>query len=127
MSTFTDADKEAIRKYMGYPMDQQWISQVQARCAVVESIGAAQVATIQGYIRALQTLDKQLTQVTPFAAQTFSSNAGGTNQYMPGQRLDILKGEARRNVQELASSLQLTITRDIYGAAPTYNAQTMRA
>ncbi|MEA5465273.1 hypothetical protein [Leptothoe sp. PORK10 BA2] len=125
--SFTDPDKEAIRHYLGYPVDQASIDRIQNRCAAVESLSSGAVDTAQGHIRKLQQLDKQLTQATPFAAQTFSSNAGGTNQYVPGQRLRILKDEARRHVGELASALQLTISRDIYAAAAGQTGRVMRA
>lgn len=125
MSTFTDADREAIRHYLGYPVDQASIDRIQTRCADVQSLSAAAVTTAQGIIRDLQRLDKQLTQTTPFASQTFSSNAGGTNQYLPGQRLESFKAEARRHTQNLADLLNLIVYRDIY-QAQTRNAQTMR-
>ncbi|EKU98467.1 hypothetical protein Lepto7375DRAFT_7754 [Leptolyngbya sp. PCC 7375] len=126
MSTFTSTDKETIRRYMGYPVDQASIQRIQTRCATVESISPQAVATAQTLLRALERLGKQLAQATPFASQTFSSNAGGTNQYLPGQRLEPLKAEVRRQVQELSTLLQLNIYRDIY-AVPTANAQVRRA
>ncbi len=126
MSTFTDADKEAIRHYMGYPVDQALIDRVQARCTAVESLSPGAVVTAQSYIRDLQRLDKQLIQATPFASQTFSSNAGGTTQHIPGQRLATLKNEARRHICNLASLMQLIVLRDIY-EAQTVAAQVKRA
>jgi hypothetical protein len=125
MSTFTATDKEAIRRYMGYPVDQASIDRIQTRCAAVESLSAQSVVTAQTILRALERLDKQLTQATPFAAQTFSSNAGGTNQYLPGQRLEPIKAEARRQIQELSTLLQLNVYRDIY-ASTTINARVRR-
>jgi hypothetical protein len=112
--SFTDPDKEALRKYLGYPIEVQSLQNISNRCAAVASTSSEAVSTIQSQLRSLERTDQQIRNAIPFSAQTFSSNAGGTQQYVPGGTIKNLKAEARQIISEISAAMSLPICRDIY-------------
>lgn len=108
----TDTEKEQIRRYLGYPNQE---GHLEAIADATAALPDAMEVTVKGYLRQLERLQQLMTNTVPFAAQTFSSGAGGTQQYPPGQRMATLHIEANQYISELASTLRLTIHRRIYG------------
>lgn len=114
-ATFTTAEREQIRRYLGYPLQAQAIANIISRCSVVEGFGLDAMETVRGLLRELSRLDQQIKNVTPFSAQTFSSSAAGTRQSPPNLQLQTFKDEARRLIAELSETISLNVCRDIYG------------
>jgi hypothetical protein len=111
--TLTAADIEGIRRYLGYPADSGTIQAIAAQCAT--RVDPTAEPTVRSHLRQLERLQTQITNTVPFAAQTFSSGAGGTQQYAPGQRMATLHGEANQYIDEIAATTGLTVYRRIYG------------
>ncbi|NEQ29640.1 MAG: hypothetical protein F6K04_01365 [Leptolyngbya sp. SIO4C5] len=114
MSSFTDGERESIRRYLGYPAAEGYISQILVSCNRLEATAPAAVDTVKSLLRELGTIQREISNARPYSDRTFQSNAGGTTQFVPGQRLDSLKSEAKRLVNEASTALQLQIFQDIY-------------
>lgn len=111
--SLTTAEIESIRRYLGYPGDATNTQAIADRCATY--LTEASEGTIRGHLRQLDRIQQQITNVVPFAAQTFSSGAGGTQQYAPGQRMAAFHQEANQYIDEIAHTTGLTVYRRIYG------------
>jgi hypothetical protein len=111
--SFTDAEIESIRRYLGYPADASTVQAIAAQC--VARVATTAENTIRGHLRQLDRLQQQMTTTVPFAAQTFSSGGAGTQQYAPGQRMATLHSEANQYIDEIAATTGLTVYRRIYG------------
>lgn len=125
--TLTAAEVESIRRFLGYPGDQANTQAIASRCAT--SLTVAAEGTIRGHLRQLDRIQQQITTTVPFAAQTFSSGAGGTQQYAPGQRMAAFHTEANQYIDEIAHTTGLTVYRRIYGGgggSSWSSARTMR-
>jgi hypothetical protein len=107
------AELESIRRYLGYPGDATNTQAIASRCAT--HLTLASEGTVRGFLRQLDRLQQQMTTTTPFAAQTFSSGAGGTQQYAPGQRMATFHNEANQYIDEIAATTGLVVYRRIYG------------
>lgn len=123
--SFTDSDREKIRRYLGYSTAVGHLSQITQACTRLETQSAATVETVQELLRDLDRLQTEIKNSRPFTAQTFSSDASGTRQNVPGLQLQTLKGEAFRIASEIADTLQLPIISNIwaggmgsFGASP---------
>ena len=114
---FSDNDIERVRKYLGYPIEQSSKANINFALAKVTNFGVDAENTIKLLLEQLDTIDKQLRQATPFAGQSFSSDAAGTKQYTPGARMENFRAEGRRRAWELKESTQLLMYKD-YFAAP---------
>lgn len=112
--SFTDSDYELIRKHLGYQATQPNMTRIIVRCAEAAALSTAVVTTVRGYLTDLERIEKQITQTRPFAAQSFNSGASGTQQYVPGERLGVLKSEAERLVNLVAQTLQLDVRSNVY-------------
>ena len=110
--SFTPAEIESVRRYLGYPGLQTHVDAIADQAAL---LSAETEATIRAHLRQLDRLQTQITSTVPFAAETFNSGAGGTRQYGIGQRMKTLHDEANRYISEIASTLQLGVYRRIYG------------
>lgn len=108
-----ESDVEKIRRYLGYPGGADYRQMLSDRC--LEILDELSEDTVKGHLRQLDRLQQQLTNTAPFAAQTFSSGAGGTNQYLPGQRMASLHQEANQYIDEIASTIRMGVHRRIYG------------
>ena len=75
----------------------------------------ASEATVRSHLRQLDRLQQLMSNTIPFAAQTFSSGAAGTQQYAAGQRMGTLHMEANQYINEISSTLCLGVHRRIYG------------
>ncbi|MBE9157891.1 hypothetical protein IQ265_13805 [Nodosilinea sp. LEGE 06152] len=111
--TLTAADIEGIRRFLGYPGDMGTHQAIAAQCAA--RVAEISEPAIRAHLRQLERLQTQMTTTVPFAAQTFSSGAGGTQQYAPGQRMATLHQEANQYIDEIASTTGLVVYRRIYG------------
>ncbi|PZV02231.1 MAG: hypothetical protein DCF32_15305 [Leptolyngbya sp.] len=109
----TAAELESIRRYLGYPGDATNTQAIASRCA--NHLTEASEGTIRGHLRQLDRIQQQITNAVPFAAQTFSSGAGGTQQYAPGQRMAAFHNEANQYIDEIAATTGLLVYRRIYG------------
>jgi hypothetical protein len=125
MTPLNDTEREQIRRYLGYPASGQITVNVSIRCDAVLAEAPAAIETVRELLRELARLDQQRKNVTPFAAQSFSSSAAGTRQFFPGQQMAVLKEEQQRLTAELSETLSLSIYRDIY-AAKSGQAHTLR-
>ncbi|MEL7314487.1 MAG: hypothetical protein AAFN08_05990 [Cyanobacteria bacterium J06559_3] len=123
--SFTDSDREKIRRYLGYSTAIGHINQIAQACTRLESNFPTSVETVQELLRDLERLQTEIRNARAFAAQTFSSDASGTRQNVPGLQLQTLKGEAFRITSQIAAALQLPIISNIwaggsgsFGASP---------
>lgn len=113
---FSDEQREKIRRFLGYAVEPQAIANITARCTVVSSTSPEAEETAKGLLRELGKIEQQIKNARPYAAQTFSAGSSqGTQQYLPGDRLNSLKREAKGYVDELALLLSLTVQRDVFG------------
>ncbi len=108
----SSAEIESLRRYLGYPAGAQYKTELTNRCT--EVLDSFSEATIRGHLRQLDRLQQQITNVVPFAAETFNSGAGGTRQYGQGQRMATLHLEANGYIDEIAATIRLGIYRRIY-------------
>lgn len=113
--TLTAGHIETIRRYLGYPGDQGNFDAIAQRCA--ERLTEHSEKTVLTALQNLGRLQQLMQNVTPFAAQTFSSGAGGTQQYAPGQRLATLHHEANQWIDEIAATIGLPVYRRLYGSS----------
>lgn len=127
MTTFTDKHKTAIRKYLGYPASLQGKANVAAGCTRVEALGADEVLACLETLDEIDKIDKQIKNARGFAGQSFSSNASGTQQFIPGERLGSLRNEGGRYISELASTLQLLVMREYFGVDKWKTSASVRA
>src|SRR5687767_889450 len=103
--TLTAAEIESVRRYLGYPGDQVNTQAITTRCNTYLTAQAEE--TVRGHLRELDRLQQQMKTTVPFAAQTFSSGAGGTQQYAPGQRMASFHNEANQYITEISSTTGL--------------------
>jgi phosphoenolpyruvate carboxylase len=109
-----DGDRERIRKYLGYKVQQSAIAQIEARQTEVESISSDAVTTAQGYLNELRKIEESLASKRNYAAAASHSTAGSSTDYFPGRAMADLREEGTRYARELAELLGLVVTRDIF-------------
>jgi hypothetical protein len=113
MTTFTDAQKEQIRRYLGYSALET--SQLNTACTRLEQASAPAVGTVQSLLRSIARVEQQVRSDRPFVARTSQSNAGGFTQMSPAVRMQAPKMEAQRLTDELARTLQLPVKAYVLG------------
>ena len=111
---FTDSDREKIRRYLSYTTAVGHLTQINQACTRLENASPATVETVQELLRDLDRLQTEIRNARAFTAQTFSSDASGTRQNVPGLQLQTLKGEAFRIASEIADTLQIPIIQNIW-------------
>lgn len=126
---WAEADKESIRRWLGWPVSQrsyQRIMQKQNDVAAVGGEGA--IVTTQDIllqIRLINTAINDQRDVAGLADEATSTEDGASDRtFYRGQSLAELREEGRRNVRELAETLGLMIMRDVFaivsGSSRTY-------
>ena len=108
----TVTEHETIRHYLGFPNHPDWLSRI---VVATNSLAPAQEQSLRSVLLELGRIEQQIKNVRPFAAETFSSGTGGTRQYNQGQRIPLLKREAKDYVQRLSVILNLLPQSDIFG------------
>jgi predicted phage terminase large subunit-like protein len=111
--TLTAAEIESVRRFLGFPGGPEYRQTLSDRAA--EILDDASEATVRSHLRQLDRLQQLMSNTIPFAAQTFSSGAAGTQQYAARQRMGTLHMEANHYINEISSTLCLGIHRRIYG------------
>jgi hypothetical protein len=111
MSTLLDEDKQGIRRWLGYPLNAQWLQKIEVRAAEINALGAPSVAEVQRLIRELNRIHTEMLTQRPFMDRTLTSNAGGTNQRSPSFAKEYYTQQIRDLVDELASATQLAVYR----------------
>lgn len=117
--TFTTEEREQIRRYLGYPANQQSIANVADRAAAVGALPGV-ATTVREYLSQLSALDTQRAEAVPLASQSFRSGgpAGGVEQYFKNQRVENLQAEQQRYARLLAETMNLQVYSDIFAPQP---------
>lgn len=116
----TPAQLESIRSYFVLPAREPYLTNISNACA---GLTPHQEATAIAHLHQISRLEKQLTQTVPFAAQSFSSGAGGTNQYVVSQRLEAFRMDARTHITNLAVLLDLRPGSDYFASSTPQRGQ----
>lgn len=107
--SFTDTDKESIRRWLGYTADPASMTLIGDRCTIAAAAAPAVVGTVQGFLRELGRIDQEWKSTRPFMDRTLTSNASGTNQRSPSFARDYRQDEVRRLVNEVSTALQIPV------------------
>lgn len=121
--SFTDADKENIRRWLGYTADAASMGLIGDRCALAAAAAPGVVQTVQGFLRELGRVDQEMKATRPFMDRTLTSNASGTTQRSPSFGRDYRHEEVRRLVNEVSTALQIPVKRYPMSGASGWSSQ----
>jgi uncharacterized protein YoaH (UPF0181 family) len=112
--TWLDSDRERIRRFLGYSVNQAAVDRIQSAMNQMAGVSEDAIGTCQANLRELEKIWQQINETRPYAAAASYSTAGSSTDYYPGQRLGVLREEGRRYVNEVAEMLQLQVVRDVF-------------
>ncbi|NJR63918.1 MAG: hypothetical protein HC769_37245 [Cyanobacteria bacterium CRU_2_1] len=111
------SDKEKIRKYLGYPVQAEYLSQIQTRMDNVAGLSADAVSTAQTSINELGKIWDSINSQRNYAAAASHSNSGSSTDYYRGEMMNNLRSEGQRHARELAELLGLQVMRDVFATS----------
>lgn len=123
---WTTANKEAIRKFLGFPVQTQALQNIQSRMDDVQTLSPDAVLTAQTYLTTLAAIDSAINSGRDTAAIADLANTSATS-YFRGENLHTQRSEGQRIVRELAEMLGLVVYRDVFAVSSHSQGRTVRS